>query len=107
MAYGLLDRRIRKRVPTEPTVTTFEELLKKARAVEDSLNESQNGRPCLGRRLIVKMVKRCRLGRASASSYLHVEYCFPVVRCCRFWSHGRFSDRKDRDHQVVLCLLQT
>ncbi|KAF9420601.1 hypothetical protein HW555_003148 [Spodoptera exigua] len=46
MAYGLLDRRIRKRVD-RATVTTFEELLKKARAVEDSLNESQNGRPCL------------------------------------------------------------
>ncbi|KAF9408404.1 hypothetical protein HW555_011907 [Spodoptera exigua] len=46
MAYGLLDRRIRKRVD-RATVTTFEELLKKARAVEDSLNESQNGHPCL------------------------------------------------------------
>ncbi|KAH9633658.1 hypothetical protein HF086_009758 [Spodoptera exigua] len=46
MAYGLLDRRIRKRV-YRATVPTFEELLKKARAVEDSLNESQNGRPCL------------------------------------------------------------
>ncbi|KAG6462580.1 hypothetical protein O3G_MSEX013344 [Manduca sexta] len=38
MTFGLLDRRIRKRIDRE-SISTFDELLKKARAIEDSLSE--------------------------------------------------------------------
>lgn len=48
MVFGLLDRRIRKRVD-RTEVSTFDELLKKARAVEDSLNESRAQKPSSGR----------------------------------------------------------